>query len=181
MNGGGSKSGRHRIWNRLQALSCQHRARHGAQTHGRWDHDLSRSQTLNWPSHPGVPVVFIFKDNWHSGTSGSDFKLVLTDQVLGFLNSSAFSQCTSLLSDQAPPSAPRLLAGEGGMRRRNVAIRTKRWHKLSVRSKAFGYTQDLLRPLMRNHSTRHAGTRHPPSIWAPPLSGGPPLRLLLVS
>ena len=25
--------GRHRVWNRLQALSCQHRARRGAQTH----------------------------------------------------------------------------------------------------------------------------------------------------
>ena len=45
--------GRHRIWSRLQALSCQHRARRGAQTHGPWDHDLSWSQTL---SHPGAPI-----------------------------------------------------------------------------------------------------------------------------
>ena len=29
--------GRHRIWSRLQALSCQHRARHGARTHRLWD------------------------------------------------------------------------------------------------------------------------------------------------
>ena len=48
--------GRHRIGSRLQALSCQHRARHGAQTHKRWDHDLSWSRKLNWLSPPGVPV-----------------------------------------------------------------------------------------------------------------------------
>ena len=46
---------RPRIWSRLQALSCQHRARRGAQTHRLWDHDLSRSRTLNWLSHPGAP------------------------------------------------------------------------------------------------------------------------------
>ena len=55
MNRGGSERGRHRIWNRPQALSCQHRARRGARTHGPWDHDLSRSRTLNRPSHPGAP------------------------------------------------------------------------------------------------------------------------------
>ena len=47
--------GRHRIWNRLQALSCQHRARHGARTHGPRDRDLSWSRPLNWLSHPGAP------------------------------------------------------------------------------------------------------------------------------
>ena len=52
--------GRRRIRSRLQALSCQHRARLGAQTHGPWDHDLSRSQTLNWLSHPGAPVYLSF-------------------------------------------------------------------------------------------------------------------------
>ena len=46
--------GRHRIWSRLQALSCQHRARCGAQTHGPRDHDLSWSRTLNRLSHPGA-------------------------------------------------------------------------------------------------------------------------------
>ena len=45
--------GRHRIWNRLQTLSCQHRARRGARTHGPWDRDLSRSRPLNRLSHPG--------------------------------------------------------------------------------------------------------------------------------
>ena len=46
--GKGRARGRHRIWSRLQALSCQHRARHGAQTHTLWDGDLSRSQMLNY-------------------------------------------------------------------------------------------------------------------------------------
>ena len=47
--------GRHRIWSRLQVLNCRHRARHGAQTHGPQDHDLSRSWTLSRLSHPGTP------------------------------------------------------------------------------------------------------------------------------
>ena len=55
MNGGGSERGRHRIRNRHQALSCQHRAGRGARTHGPRDHDRSQSQTLNWLSHPGAP------------------------------------------------------------------------------------------------------------------------------
>uniref|UniRef100_A0ABI7XH05 Exocyst complex component EXOC6/Sec15 N-terminal domain-containing protein n=1 Tax=Felis catus TaxID=9685 RepID=A0ABI7XH05_FELCA len=55
MNRGGSERGRQRIRNRLQALSCQHRAQRGAQTHGPRDHDLSRSWPLNRLSHPGAP------------------------------------------------------------------------------------------------------------------------------
>ena len=54
MNRGGSERGRHRIWNRLQALSCQHRAWHGARTHGLLDHDL------NQLSHPAPPWFFFF-------------------------------------------------------------------------------------------------------------------------
>ena len=38
----GREKGRHRIWSRLQALSCQHRARHWTRTHEPWDHDLSQ-------------------------------------------------------------------------------------------------------------------------------------------
>ena len=57
MNGGGSERGRHRIWSRFQALSCQHRARRGAGTHALWDHDLSRSRMLNRLSHPGAPLL----------------------------------------------------------------------------------------------------------------------------
>ena len=45
----------HRIQSRLQALSCQHRARCGAPTHGRQDHDLSQNWMPNRPSHPGAP------------------------------------------------------------------------------------------------------------------------------
>ena len=52
----GRERGRHRIWSRLQAPSCQYRARCGARTHKPWDGDLSQSQTLNWLSHPGVQV-----------------------------------------------------------------------------------------------------------------------------
>ena len=50
------ETGRHRIWNRLQAPSYQHRARCGARTHGVWDHDLSRSRSRNRLSHPGAPT-----------------------------------------------------------------------------------------------------------------------------
>ena len=49
--------GRHRIWSRLQALSCQHRARRGAQTHELWDNDLSWSLVLNQLSHSGPPDI----------------------------------------------------------------------------------------------------------------------------
>ena len=37
----------HRILNRLQALSRQHRAQCGARMYKLRDHDVSRSQTLN--------------------------------------------------------------------------------------------------------------------------------------
>ena len=43
-----------RIRSRLQALSCQHGARCGAWTHELQDHDLSRTWSLNWLSHPGA-------------------------------------------------------------------------------------------------------------------------------
>ena len=58
---GEEQRGRHRIWNRLQALSGHHRARHGARTQKLWDHDLSRSQMLNHLSHPGTPTGFYLK------------------------------------------------------------------------------------------------------------------------
>ena len=45
--GSGRERWRHRIQSRLQDLSCPHRARCGAPTHGPRDHDLSRSRTLN--------------------------------------------------------------------------------------------------------------------------------------
>ena len=49
--------GRHRSWSRLQALSCQHRARHEARTHGPRDHDLSWRWMLKQLSHPGTTTV----------------------------------------------------------------------------------------------------------------------------
>ena len=55
MSGGGVERDTHRMWSRLQALSCQHRARHRARTRRLWDHDPSRSLTLNQLSHPGAP------------------------------------------------------------------------------------------------------------------------------
>ena len=53
--------GRHRIWSRLQALSCQHRARCGARIHRPWDRDLSWSRTPNRLSHPGAPNYILTK------------------------------------------------------------------------------------------------------------------------
>ena len=52
---------RHGVWSSLQALSSQHRARHRAQTHKLWDHDMSQSQTPNWLSHPGTPHLLFLK------------------------------------------------------------------------------------------------------------------------
>ena len=43
-----------RLW-----ASSQHRAWCGARTHELWDHDLSRSQTLNWLSYPGVRLLVV--------------------------------------------------------------------------------------------------------------------------
>ena len=57
---GQRERGSHRIGSRLQALSCQHRARLGARTHELWDHDLSWSWTLTWLSHPGAPIAPFF-------------------------------------------------------------------------------------------------------------------------
>ena len=51
----GRKRGRHGIRSRLWALSCQHRPGRGARTHELWDHDRSRSWTLNGLGHPGAP------------------------------------------------------------------------------------------------------------------------------
>ena len=49
-----------RLW-----ASCQHRARCGAWTHEFWDHDLSRSWTLNWLSHPRAPPMKLFMQPTH--------------------------------------------------------------------------------------------------------------------
>ena len=57
--GKGRQRRRHRIWSRLPALSCQHRARHGAWIHKLRDHDLSQSRRPNWLSHPGAQVIWL--------------------------------------------------------------------------------------------------------------------------
>ena len=62
--GRGRERGRYRIQSKLRALSCQHRARHGARTHIPWDHDLSWSWTLNWLNHPHAPVMYNFLKLW---------------------------------------------------------------------------------------------------------------------
>ena len=59
--GRGRERGRRRIGSRLQALSCHHRARHGAWTLKLRNHDLSRSRPLNWLSHTGAPVKLPLK------------------------------------------------------------------------------------------------------------------------
>ena len=60
-HGRGRERGRHRIQSRLQALSCQRRARCRSWTHKLWDRDLSWSWTLNQLSHSGAPVIFFCK------------------------------------------------------------------------------------------------------------------------
>ena len=57
--GRGRERGRSRIWSTFQALSCQHRAPHGAWTHKPRDHDLSWSHTLNWATQ--APHVMTLK------------------------------------------------------------------------------------------------------------------------
>ena len=66
-NGGGSERGSHRIWNRLQALSCQHRAWRGAWTHKPWDHEFNRL------SHPGVPSYSLFYQKFLNQESWLNF------------------------------------------------------------------------------------------------------------
>ena len=71
---GRGRERRHRIWSRLQAPSCQHRAWRRARTHKLWDRDLSQSRMLNRLSHPGAPTL---KGNF----------------ILGLENASTFTGC----------------------------------------------------------------------------------------
>ena len=66
--------GRHRIWSRAQALSCQHRAWCGAWTCEPRDRDLSQSQMLNRLSHPGAPMLLqVFKSTSNIETLNGSF------------------------------------------------------------------------------------------------------------
>ena len=73
--GEGQKRGTHRIWSRLQTLSCQHRAQCRAQTHKLWDHVLNQSQMLNWMSHPGAPIWEFLKTLVTYPSSSSRFDI----------------------------------------------------------------------------------------------------------
>ena len=76
MSGGEKREKETQMWSRLQDLSCQHRARHGAWTHKQWDHNPSRSWTLNRLSHPGTPILlFNYNDiiMWLWGLNGTSF------------------------------------------------------------------------------------------------------------
>ena len=68
--------GRHRIGNRLQALSCQHRAGCRARPHEPQDLDLSRSRTLHRLSHPRASQPFPFK-SIEGGLSSSNTRWFL--------------------------------------------------------------------------------------------------------
>ena len=77
MGEGQRERGRHRIQNRLQALSCQHRAWRGARTHESWDHGLSWSRTLNRLSHPGAPWPTYLNITYHLSNNPDPLFLAL--------------------------------------------------------------------------------------------------------
>ena len=81
MSRGGAERGRHRIWSRIQAQRCQHRAWHGVWTHQMWDHDLSRRQTFNRLSQPGSPPVLKFYDYKIPPSSWIPILIEMSDQV----------------------------------------------------------------------------------------------------
>ena len=83
--------GRHRIQSKLQGLSCQHRARCRARIHEPWVHDLSWSQTLNQPSHPGAPFrtntcfIVICKTHLYKTNSLERYSLSLLHALENFI------------------------------------------------------------------------------------------------
>ena len=89
--GGGLERGRHRIWNRLQALSCQHRAPCRAWTPGPWDHDPSRSRPLNRLSHPGTPGPCHFHKDFNSSRLESCCKIIISTLDSTWLNGPGLS------------------------------------------------------------------------------------------
>ena len=56
--GRGRERGGNRLWSRLQALSCGHRAQHRAWTHRPWDHHLSWSRMVNCNYEKVLPTKF---------------------------------------------------------------------------------------------------------------------------
>ena len=62
--GRGREEGRHRIWSRLQALSCQHSPKWGTRTHEQRGHDLSQSWRLtDWATQAPLDQSFK-KSHW---------------------------------------------------------------------------------------------------------------------
>ena len=58
--GSGRERGRHRIWSRPQAPSCQHRAQGGAWTHKPWDHDGAEVwRFTNWATQALLEFLFL--------------------------------------------------------------------------------------------------------------------------
>ena len=93
--GRGREGGRHRIWNSLQALSCQHRTRHGAGSHELRDHDWAEVGCLtSWTTQ--APLIFIFfnvylfltgrktKHEWRRGREGGRHRIWSRLQALSF-------------------------------------------------------------------------------------------------
>ena len=80
--GRGRERGRHRIWSRLPARSCQDRAQRGARTHRPWDRDVTESQTLNrlTESHPGALCVYY--SNYHLSKVFCVLKIYFSSAIL---------------------------------------------------------------------------------------------------
>ena len=76
--GRGTDRGRHIIQRRLQALSCEHRTQCRARIHRLWDHDLSQSQMLNWPSHWGALIrIFLMEKNKYAFPENKVIKIYM--------------------------------------------------------------------------------------------------------
>ena len=90
-SGGGEERRRHRVQRRLQALSCHHKAWCRAPTHRPRDYDLSRSQTLNRLSHPGVPHYFQYILN--TSKPYVDFRLGVLHSFLSFVFAVPQNEC----------------------------------------------------------------------------------------
>ena len=89
--------GRHSIWNRLQVLSCQHRAWRGAWTQGPRDHDLSRSRMPNRLRHLGVPVMVLFISSHRRAFASWNFLLLcprvwFTEPECGWISAGHFNE-----------------------------------------------------------------------------------------
>ena len=101
----GAERGRHRIGSRLQALSCQHRARHGARIHKVWDPDPSQSWSLNRLSHPGAPLLeLLFKIFWGTWVTQLVKHLTLDFGSGHELAVCEFTPCIRLHADSAEPA-----------------------------------------------------------------------------